>query len=66
MIQHTGVLPHGVTCPFALTATAIPSKLGENTTRYLRIGKALRHTPVESDTTKVERALSQVLGSPAP
>ena len=59
MIQHTGVLPHSVTCPFGLTETAVPVKLGEKTIGYLRIGQVLRHTPVESDTTKVERTLSQ-------
>ena len=29
MIDHTGVLPHTVTCPFGLTETAVPIKLGE-------------------------------------
>ena len=31
MIDHTGVLPHTVTCPFGLTETAVPIKLGERT-----------------------------------
>jgi AraC-like DNA-binding protein len=59
MIRHTGVLPHSVTCPFGLTETAVPVKLGENTIGYLRIGQVLRHTPLKSDTAKVARTLSQ-------
>ena len=47
MIRHTGVLPHSMTCPFGLTETAVPVKLGEKTIGYLRIGQVLRHTPVE-------------------
>ncbi len=29
MIRHTGDLPHTVTCPFGLTETAVPIKLGQ-------------------------------------
>ena len=29
MIHHTGELPHTVTCPFGLTETAVPIKLGQ-------------------------------------
>src|ERR1017187_1696376 len=43
MIRQTGVLPHTVTCPFGLTETAIPVKLGEKVIGYLRIGQVLRH-----------------------
>jgi AraC-like DNA-binding protein len=59
MIRHTGILPHSVTCPFGLTETAVPVKLGEKTIGYLRIGQVLRHTPVKSDTAKVARTLAQ-------
>ena len=59
MIRHTKVLPHTVTCPFGLTETAVPVKLGDNVIGYLRIGQVLRHTPVKSDTTKVARTLSE-------
>ena len=59
MIQHTGVLPHTVTCPFGLTETAVPVKLGQRTIGYLRIGQVLRHLPVKSDTTKVGRELER-------
>ena len=59
MIDHTGVLPHTVTCPFGLTETAIPLKLGGNVIGYLRIGQVLRHMPAKSDTTKVTRELER-------
>ena len=59
MIGHTGALPHTVTCPFGLTETAVPVKLGQRTIGYLRIGQVLRHMPVKSDTTKVGRELER-------
>ena len=45
MIQHTGEIPHTVTCPFGLTETAVPVKLGAKTIGYLRIGQVLRRSP---------------------
>ena len=57
MIQHTGDIPHTVTCPFGLTETAIPVKLGEKTIGYLRIGQVLRRSPSRADTEKVSRTL---------
>ena len=59
MIRHTGDLPRTVTCPFGLTETAVPIKLGQRTIGYLRIGQVLRHTPAKSDTAKVSRALAR-------
>jgi len=59
MIRHTGDLPHTVTCPFGLTETAVPIKLGQRTIGYLRIGQVLRHTPARSDTTRVSRELAR-------
>jgi AraC-like DNA-binding protein len=59
MIQHTGDLPHTVTCPFGLTETAVPVKLGDKTIGYLRIGQVLRHMPAKADTTKVNRQLER-------
>jgi AraC-like DNA-binding protein/ligand-binding sensor protein len=59
MINHTGVLPHTVTCPFGLTETAVPIKLGEQVIGYLRIGQVLRHMPAKADTSKVTRELEQ-------
>jgi len=60
MIDHTGELPRTVTCPFGLTETAVPVKLGAKTIGYLRIGQVLRHTPAKSDTTKVSRELERL------
>jgi AraC-like DNA-binding protein/ligand-binding sensor protein len=59
MIDHTDELPRTVTCPFGLTETAVPVKLGSETIGYLRIGQVLRHTPVKSDTSKVSRELKR-------
>src|SRR5205823_901106 len=42
MVRQTGDIPHTVTCPFGLTETAVPVKLGGNTIGYLRIGQVLR------------------------
>src|SRR5476651_950270 len=55
MIRHTGELPHTVTCPFGLSETAVPVKLGGQTIGYLRIGQVLRKAPQRSDTDKVKR-----------
>jgi len=59
MIDHTGVLPHTVTCPFGLTETAVPIKLGEKVVGYLRIGQVLRHMAAKVDTSKVSRELER-------
>jgi AraC-like DNA-binding protein len=59
MINHTGLLPHTVTCPFGLTETAIPVKLGSRVIGYLRIGQVLRHAPAKSDESKVARELKR-------
>ena len=59
MIEHTGLIPHSVPCPFGLTETAVPVKFGVNVIGYLRIGQVLRHLPAKSDATKVSRALER-------
>jgi len=59
IIDHTGLIPHTVTCPFGLTETAIPLKLGEKIVGYLRIGQVLRHAPAKSDSSKVSRELER-------
>jgi|SRR5436190_6233801 len=59
MIRHTGELPHTVTCPFGLTETAVPLKLGNKIIGYLRIGQVLRHMPAKSDTNKVQREVER-------
>ncbi len=60
MIKHTAGVPHSVTCPFGLTETAVPVKLGEQVIGYLRIGQILRHAPADSDTSKVSRELARI------
>ena len=59
MIRHTGDMPHTVTCPFGLTETAVPVKLGGKTIGYLRIGQVLRRSPSRADTDKVNRTLTE-------
>jgi AraC-like DNA-binding protein/ligand-binding sensor protein len=59
MIRHTGTRPHTITCPFGLTETAVPVKLGEVTIGYLRIGQVLRKSPDKSDIRKVSEQLSR-------
>ena len=59
MIQHTGNIPHTVTCPFGLTETAVPVKLGGQTIGYLRIGQVLRKSPQRGDTEKVKRTVME-------
>src|SRR5512132_2792594 len=59
IIDHTGLIPDTVTCPFGLTETAIPVTLGAKIIGYLRIGSVLRHTPAKSDNSKVSRELER-------
>jgi AraC-like DNA-binding protein/ligand-binding sensor protein len=59
VIDHTGLIPHTVTCPFGLTETAVPVKLGTHIIGYLRIGQVLRHMPARSENTKVSRELER-------
>jgi AraC-like DNA-binding protein/ligand-binding sensor protein len=59
MIRDTGDRPHTVTCPFGLTETAIPVKLGEKTIGYLRIGQVLRRSQQKANTEKVKRTLAE-------
>jgi AraC-like DNA-binding protein/ligand-binding sensor protein len=59
IIDHTGLIPHTVTCPFGLTETAVPVRLGAQIIGYLRIGQVLRHTPAKSQSSKVSRELEK-------
>ncbi len=63
MVRHTGDLPSTVICPFGLTETAVPLKLGGKTIGYLRVGQVLRRSPSRADTMKVERTLTRI-GAP--
>ena len=66
MIRHTGDLPTTVTCPFGLTETAVPLKLGQETIGYLRVGQVLRRSPSQADTNKAGRAIEHAGASFTP
>jgi AraC-like DNA-binding protein/ligand-binding sensor protein len=66
MIRHTGDLPTTVTCPFGLTETAVPLKLGREAIGYLRVGQVLRRSPSQADTNKAGRALEHAGASFTP
>lgn len=59
MVRHTGNLPHTITCPFGLTETAVPVKLGGSTIGYLRVGQVMRRAPSRADTKKVAKAITE-------
>ena len=59
IVDHTGLIPHTVTCPFGLTETAVPVRLGAQIIGYLRIGQVLRHMPLKSESTKASRQLER-------
>jgi AraC-like DNA-binding protein len=59
MIRDTRDRPHTVTCPFGLTETAVPVKLGGKTIGYLRIGQVLRRSQRKADTENVKRTLAE-------
>ena len=59
MINHTGDLPTTVTCPFGLTETAVPLKLGRETIGYLRVGQVLRRSPSQADAAKAGRMIER-------
>ena len=59
IIEHTGTTPRTETCPFGLTETAVPVRLGEKTIGFLRIGQVLRRSAIASDKKRAEKQLSQ-------
>src|SRR4051795_4516214 len=59
IIRHTGTSPRTETCPFGLTETAVPVRLGGKTIGFLRIGQVLRRSPSRADTDKVNRTLTE-------
>jgi len=59
IIQHTGTTPRTETCPFGLTETAVPVRLGERTIGFLRIGQVLRRSAIESDKKRAAGKLSE-------
>ena len=59
IIRHTGATPHTETCPFGLTETAVPVRLGETTIGFLRIGQVLRRSAIQSDKSRAAAKLAQ-------
>jgi AraC-like DNA-binding protein len=59
IVQHTGTAPRTETCPFGLTETAVPVRLGERTIGFLRIGQVLRRSAIESDKSRAAAKLAQ-------
>lgn len=60
MVRRTGDVPTTVTCPFGLTETAVPVKLGARTIGYLRVGQILRQTPSRGDTAKLAGTMNRI------
>ncbi len=58
MTRQTGDLPHTVTCPFGLTESAVPVKLGRETVGFLRVGQVMRRSPSAQDIKKVAGRLA--------
>ena len=59
IIEHTGNTPRTETCPFGLTETAVPVRLGENTIGFLRIGQVLRRSAIKSDKSRAAAKLKE-------
>jgi AraC-like DNA-binding protein/ligand-binding sensor protein len=59
IIKHTGITPCTETCPFGLTETAVPVRLGEETIGFLRIGQVLRRSAIQADKTRAAAKLKQ-------
>lgn len=59
IVQHTGVCPRTETCPFGLTETAVPVRLGEQTIGFLRIGQVLRRSAIQTDKARAAAQLAE-------
>jgi AraC-like DNA-binding protein/ligand-binding sensor protein len=59
IIRHTGIIPHTETCPFGLTETAVPVRLGDETIGFLRIGQVLRRSAIQSDKKRAAAKLAE-------
>jgi AraC-like DNA-binding protein/ligand-binding sensor protein len=59
IIQHTGDTPRTETCPFGLTETAVPVRLGGKTIGFLRIGQVLRRSAIQSDKSRAAAKLKE-------
>jgi AraC-like DNA-binding protein len=59
IVKHTGTTPRTETCPFGLTETSVPVRLGEQTIGFLRIGQILRRSAIRSDKARAAAQLKQ-------
>src|SRR6476620_9649460 len=59
IIEHTGDTPRTETCPFGLTETAVPVRLGGKTIGFLRIGQVLRRSAIQSDKSRAGAKLKE-------
>jgi AraC-like DNA-binding protein/ligand-binding sensor protein len=59
IIEHTGDVPRTETCPFGLTETAVPVRLGGKTIGFLRIGQVLRRSAIATDKTRAASKLKE-------
>ena len=59
IIEHTGATPRTETCPFGLTETAVPVRLGEQTIGFLRIGQVLRRSAIAADKKRAAAKLKE-------
>ena len=59
IIRHTGTKPCTETCPFGLTETSVPVRLGEATIGFLRIGQVLRRSAIQSDKRRAALKLAE-------
>jgi AraC-like DNA-binding protein/ligand-binding sensor protein len=59
IIRHTGTKPCTETCPFGLTETSVPVRLGEKTIGFLRIGQVLRRSAIQSDKRRAAAKLAE-------
>jgi AraC-like DNA-binding protein/ligand-binding sensor protein len=57
IVRHTGSTPCTETCPFGLTETSVPVRLGENTIGFLRVGQVLRRSAIASDKARAAKQL---------
>jgi AraC-like DNA-binding protein/ligand-binding sensor protein len=58
IVQHTGTAPRTETCPFGLTETSVPVRLGDKAIGFLRIGQVLRRSVIESDKKRAAAQLA--------
>jgi len=59
IVRHSGTKPCTETCPFGLTETSVPVRLGGKTIGFLRIGQVLRRSAIQSDKRRAAAKLAE-------